>query len=376
MPSTLITVSADQRIAAIETAELVTRYPRTIGRNARLGSHGSGPTATAVVVRTADGASGWGIVGRGGLDGVAALVGAEVGSVFDPSIGVIDPRASGLDFALHDLVAKDAGVPVYDLLGGRGETAVPCYSGAIYFDDLDPDDAPRGVSAVLANCASDREAGYRAFKLKIGRGHRWMDAEAGFARDVEVTHAVREAHPDARILVDANNGFSPRDTVRYLRAVADCELYWLEEPFHEDAMSLRLVHDFLRESGSSTLIADGEFEPDEAQVLELAGAGLIDVLLMDVVSFGLTDWRRVMPAVRESGADASPHAWGLPIKTYYAAQLAAGLGSVRTVEGVPGVTDGVGASGYGLGDGELAVPDAPGFGLELTAATRPVTPTR
>ncbi|MBZ2199709.1 enolase C-terminal domain-like protein [Occultella gossypii] len=365
-----------QRIAAIETAELVTRYPRTIGRNARLGSHGSGPTATAVQLRTDGGSSGWGLVGSGGLGGLAALVGAEVGTLFDPSIGVIDPRASALDFALHDLVAKDAGVPVHELLGGRGETSVPCYSGAIYFDDLDPDDVPRGVSAVLENCASDRDAGYRAFKLKIGRGHRWMDAEAGFARDVEVTRAVREAYPDARILVDANNGFSPLETIRYLRAVADCDLYWLEEPFHEDAEGLRLVRDFLRESGSSTLIADGEFEPDEAQVLELAGAGLIDVLLMDVVSFGLTDWRRVMPAVRASGAAASPHAWGLPIKTYYAAQMAAGLGSVRTVEGVPGVSDGLDASGYDLLEGVLTVPEAPGFGLELTATTHPVTPPR
>ncbi|TDE94868.1 mandelate racemase [Occultella glacieicola] len=365
---------ADRSITRIETAEIPARYPRRIGRNARLGSHGSGPTATAVQLRTDDGASGWGLLGRGGLDGLDALLGAPVGTLFDPAVGVIDERASALDFALHDLAARDLGVPVHELLGGRGETTVDCYSGAIYFDDLDPEEAPRGLGAVLANCASDREAGYRAFKLKIGRGHRWLDREEGFARDVEVTHAVREAHPDARILVDANNGFSPQETVRYLRAVADCDLYWIEEPFHENAAGLRLVRDFLRERGSSTLVADGEFEPDEDQVLDLAAAGLIDVLLMDVVSFGLTSWRRVMPTVRELGVDASPHAWGLPIKTWYAAQLAAGLGSVRTVEGVPGVTDGVAADGYRLVEGRLSVPDAPGFGLELTAPTRSLVP--
>ena len=70
----------------------------------------------------------------------------------------------------------------------------------------------------------------------------------------------------------------------------------------------------------------------------------LDVLLMDVMSFGVTRWRQTMPAVREAGVVASPHAWGRPVKTLYAAQLAAGLGSVEVVEGVPGMTAGVDAA--------------------------------
>ena len=363
---------ADQRITSIELAEIVTRYPRTVGRNARLGSHGSGFPTTAVIVRTDEDESGWGVL-RGTLDGADRLVGSTLGDLFDPEVGVVDDAALPLDFALHDLAAASLGVPVRTMLGDRGSPSVTCYSGAIYFDDLDPHDRPRCVSAALANCAADWAAGFRAFKLKIGRGYRWMDAEAGFARDVEVTRAVREAYPDARVLVDANNGFTPQETIRYLRDVADCDLFWVEEPFHEEADGLRQLREFLDESGSSTLIADGEFEPDEPQVLELAGAGLIDVLLMDVVSFGLTAWRRLMPIATELGATTSPHAWGMPVKTLYAAQMAAGLGNVLTVEGVPGVTEGVDAGGYTLVDGLLTVPDAPGFGLDLTVHARPLT---
>lgn len=45
----------------------------------------------------------------------------------------------------------------------------------------------------------------------------------------------------------------------------------------------------------------------------------------------------------------------------------ADMGNIPTVEGVPGETDGVDASGYRLEDGLLSLPTIPGFGLPLTA---------
>jgi len=91
-----------------------------------------------------------------------------------------------------------------------------------------------------------------------------------------------------------------------------------------------------------------------------------DVALMDVIGFGLTAWRRVMPELISLRVQASPHAWGIPLKTLYAAQIAAGLGNVITVEGVPGSTGGADTSGYSLIDGRISVPDGPGFGIPLT----------
>ncbi len=54
------------------------------------------------------------------------------------------------------------------------------------------------------------------------------------------------------------------------------------------------------------------------------------------------------------------------LKTLYAAQLAAGLGNVVTLEGVPAISDDVDWSLYRLREGLLYVPDAPGFGIKLT----------
>lgn len=349
------------RIARIEQGDLVSHYPRPIGRNSHLGSHGTGNTSAYAVVHTDQGATGWGLL-RGPLD-TERVVGRSVTELFDPATGVIDEAAAALDFALHDLAGVILAQPVYELLGGRGERAVPCYSGAIYMDDLDPEDDPEGIAAVLRNCAQDYMAGYRALKLKIGRGYRWMPAADGLARDIVVTRAVREAYPDVRILVDGNNGFTGSGFLEYLDGVSDCDLFWVEEPFQEDRDDLAALSDHLAGSSPATLIADGELGPDLPFLLDLAREGLLDVLLMDIVSFGLTAWRQIMPEVRGIGVQTSPHAWGVPLKSLYTAQLAAGLGGVVTVEAVPGDADGIDTSGYQLRDGLLHVPDRPGFGI-------------
>lgn len=359
---------ADQRIDRIETGQLTYAYPRTVGRNSHLGSHGSGGTLPILVVRTSDGAHGWGIAAAGSLSALPGLVGSRLGELFDPEVGVVNEAALPLDFALHDLAGRLLDEPVYSMLGKLGEPSVTCYSGAIYLDDLDPEGSPRGIDAVLENCAADYAAGFRAFKLKIGRGYRWQEPRAGLRRDIEVTRAVRTAYPTERILVDANDGYTGPGFVEYFEQVQDCDLFWIEEPFAETREDLQL----LRPLTGPTLIADGEAHPDVPVLLELSKEGLLDVLLMDVVSYGFTAWRQIMPSLREVGVQASPHAWGQPLKTLYAAQLAAGLGNVVTVEGVPGTTAGVEA--YPLVEGVLTVPAQAGFGIPLpTTPLAPVT---
>ena len=110
----------------------------------------------------------------------------------------------------------------------------------------------------------------------------------------------------------------------------------------------------------------GNWTPEHLDELyAMSREGLLDVLLMDVGAMGFTAWREVMPSVKAAGAAGSPHAWGEPLKTLYAAQIACGLGNVNIVEGVPGTTHGVDDSAYTLAGGELTLPDTPGFGLEL-----------
>lgn len=356
---------AEHRITRIETSQVVCHYPREVGLNARLGIHGTGPTTPVCRLITDRGAEGWGIA-RITPEGVAPLVGRALNELFDPAVGVTAPEALPLDLPLHDLAGRILGQPVYAMLGGQGSTIVPCYDGAIYMDDLLPEGAPRGLRVVLENCASDYALGYRAFKLKIGRGYRWMSPEEGLRRDIEVTRAVREHYPLCDILVDANDGYTCDGFLGYLNAVADCGLFWIEEPFAETRDDLLRLREFLARRSPATRIADGEARPDVPYLLELAAEGLIDVLIMDIVGLGFTPWRRVMPDVVATGALTAPHTWGDPLKTRYAAHLAAGLGHVLTLEGVPGCVDGVDWSAYRLEEGMLSVPDLAGFGMALS----------
>lgn len=121
----------------------------------------------------------------------------------------------------------------------------------------------------------------------------------------------------------------------------------------------------VRENSPETLIADGESRPDLDELLKLAEEGLLDVLLMDIMGFGFTGWRKLMPRLVELGVRASPHAWGNPLKTLYIAQLAAGTGNIPIVEGVPGRSDQADWSSYELADGRLILPSDPGFGVKL-----------
>ncbi|HZO91444.1 MAG TPA: enolase C-terminal domain-like protein [Chthonomonadaceae bacterium] len=355
---------AEHRIARIQTRTIQNRYPREVGRNARLDVHGTGPASQIRILTTDQGAVGWGL-SWGDEAAVAPLLGRRVAELFDPAVGVLLEEALPLDFALHDLAGVLLGQPVYQMLGGQGPTHIPCYDGAIYIDDILPEAAPRGIEAVLANCRADYALGYRAFKLKIGRGHRWMEAEAGLRRDIEVTRRVREAFPDCYLLVDANDGYTCDGVLRYLEAVADCRLFWVEEPFPENREDLERLRAFLAERSPQTLIADGESNVDLDLVISLAEAGLIDVLIMDIVGFGFTRWRQWMPRLARQGIRTSPHTWGEPLKTYSVGHLAAGLGNVLTIEGIPATSDDVDGSGYRLEQGLLRVPSEPGFGLRL-----------
>ena len=376
-----MTPLAENTIDRIEIRTLERRYPREMGYNASGGPHGKLGQIGACVLFTDQGASGWGFCGAPEKE-LQRFVGRPLSALFNPETGTI-PEARQIDRALHDVAGKILGQPVWKMLGARGGQSIPIYSGAIYFEDLNPDGEAPGTGALLDACREDASAGPAHFKLKIGRGFRYMDREAGDARDVEVTHLVREHFPDAHILVDGNDGYTPEGACRYLERVADCNLYWIEEAFEETESGLRMLRAAVDKLSPSTLIGDGEsrhgrlqdppgrFGKWQAEHLEelyaLCTDGLLDVLLMDVGAMGFTAWREVMPRIQALGVLGSPHAWGEPLKTYYAAQIGCGLGSVPIVEGVPGHVEGVDDSGYVLEDGILTLPDSPGFGMDLCA---------
>jgi len=356
---------ARHTIAEIITRKLRTRWPRLLGRNACFEEHGYGREFLIREIVTDLGARGWGVSRTLPPERTPDLVGRRVADLFDPAMGVTAPEALPLDFALHDLAGAILDVPVWRMLGAAGDPAVPVYGAATYMDDITPAYGDGGVEVVVRHARDDYARGYRGFKIKIGRGGRWMEPEAGLRRDIEVTRAIREAFGACQIMVDANNRYTCDTFLRYFQAVADCGLYTIEEPFHENRDDLRRLRDAIAKHSPRTTVTEGESKADVELLLDLGREGLVDILNLDIEGYGFTRWRALAPRAAEAGLMFSPHAFDLGLKTNYGAQFLAGVGRATPLEGVIDQTEGVDTGAYELKDGLLRVPDRPGFGMEL-----------
>ena len=65
-----------------------------------------------------------------------------------------------------------------------------------------------------------------------------------------------------------------------------------------------------------TKYADGEWVwPDANDVaLEMVRQGIVNTYLNDIHAYGITNWIKVMPIIKNAKADGSPHAWGDQLK--------------------------------------------------------------
>lgn len=343
-------------------------YPRYVGKNAIRGNHGWGYDETVCELVTDKGAKGWSVVlwGRSQEEAFEYVVGKTVSQLLSPEKGLLDPAAMYCDIALHDLAGMILNKPVYELMGASEPEIAPCYSGMIYFDDITPFyGKPAGVDIILKECQFDYDLGYRQFKLKIGRGNKWMPKAAGIQRDIEVTRLVAEAFPDCDILVDGNDGYPIDEFEQYLKGIQGVKLFWIEEPFRETVEDYQKLRSVLKDLDIHTLLADGEAAPDQEFLHKLIDLKLLDVHLTDVQELGFTGWRNLIPELAKKKVLASPHAWGSQIKTNLTSHLTAAYGNTATIEGVTCISDDVDFGDYSLQNGKLIPSSAPGFGMTL-----------
>ena len=119
---------------------------------------------------------------------------------------------AALDLALHDLVGKLHGEPVWRLLGGA--SAEPLETDFTVGIDA-PGVMAREARALVA-------AGFRAIKVKVGEDP---------VRDVERVRAVREAIGErTRMWIDANQGWTRAQAVWALARMAECGVEFVEQP--------------------------------------------------------------------------------------------------------------------------------------------------
>ncbi len=362
----------DARIVRIEFVVLEGQRPRHAGKNARIGDHGLTVRVPLARLTTDDGAQGFGAF-RGSRDDAAAFLSTSLSDAFTVVHGT-DARWLVWDYPLWDLMAKRAGQPVYALAATmNGHTPAtpyraPCYDTSLYFDDLHLDSDDEAAALIAAEAREGYARGHRAFKIKVGRGARHMPLEQGTRRDIAVVKAVRSAvGPGVPIMLDANNGYNLNITKHVLVATAECGIFWMEEPFHEDPMLYVDLRAWLQQEKLPILIADGEGDAS-TRLLDWARDGIIDVVQYDIFGHGFTRWLATGRQLDGWGVRSAPHHYGGHVGNYTAAHLAGAIQGFTYVEWDEVTTPGLDASGYIVRDGWVGVPDTPGFGLDLDEA--------
>ncbi len=357
------------RVTKLEWAQLESTRPRHAGSNARLGDHGLTIRLPIARITTDDGSSGFGHC-RADARLAQTLVGRPLADLFLLGSGSTE-LGRPFDFPLWDLMAKRAGLPVYALAApfvGKAVAdafTVPCYDTSLYFDDLHLSDHGAAAALIAEEARQGYARNHRHFKIKVGRGARHLALEAGMQRDIRIIKAVRAAvGPEAKIMLDANNGYNLNLTKQVLQETAADNIYWMEEAFHEDPVLYKDLQEWLRAEGLAVLIADGEGLA-APPLVDWARDGLINVVQYDIHGHSFTRWLALGQQLDAWGVRSAPHHYGGHIGNYTAGHLAAAVEGFTFIEWDEATTPALDAAGYQVMDGAVLLPTAPGFGLTL-----------
>jgi L-alanine-DL-glutamate epimerase-like enolase superfamily enzyme len=218
---------------------------------------------------------------------------------------------AGLEMAVIDAVARSRDVPLYRFFGGatdRVTTDITIPIGG-------PDEAER-----LA--ARYRGQGFATIKTKVG-----LDVDADIARLV----AIRGAHPDCSLVLDANEGYTAEQALDVVRELRDAgmEPALLEQPVaREDWDGLGRV---ARDAGVP--VAADESCRDSSDARRIARDGLAQVLNMKLVKSGVVDALEIAEVARAAGLGLMI---GGMVETRiamgFSAHLAAGLGGFDWID--------------------------------------------
>jgi L-alanine-DL-glutamate epimerase-like enolase superfamily enzyme len=185
---------------------------------------------------------------------------------------------AGIEIALWDLLGKQAGLPLYRLLGGPVRDVVPTKFSV---SGVEPERA-----AAIAVWAV--EQGFRAMKVKVGIAPD---------EDVARVRAVRAAiGPEIRLGIDANGGWAPRTAVETIRRMAEFDLFFVEQPVAP--LDVQWMAD-VRRRVSLPVMAD-ESVGTAQDALALVRAGAADILSVYIGKGGGLGPARKVAALAEA----------------------------------------------------------------------------
>ena len=203
----------------------------------------------------------------------------------------LEVAMAALDIALWDIVGKQAGLPLYRLLGGY-TNQVPAYVTGGYYQQ------GKGISDLIAECQGYVEAGFTAVKIKVGG--------TSLKEDVERVKALRQAlGDDIDIMLDANRAWDVKTAIEAARRFEAYHPRWLEEPLHwyDDMRAMTTL-----KHNTHLPLASGESARTRFEARELIEQRAIDIMQFDgTKNGGITEWRKIAGMCSMYHVDVAPH---------------------------------------------------------------------
>jgi L-fuconate dehydratase len=257
-----------------------------------------------------------------------------------PEKGAIHLATAAIINALWDLYAKVERKPVWKLLADMTpEQIVACIDFRYLTDALTPDEAlallrrqaparaareaemrrdgyPAYITSagwmgypedkVRALCRAARADGWTRFKIKVGRDMRENIGRCAVVRD--------EIGPDCWLMLDANQAWDVGEAITHMRALAEFDPVWIEEPTSPDDV---LGHAAIRRAIRPIGVATGEHCPNRVMFKQLMQAEAIDFCQFDNCRLGgLNEALAVLLLAAKFGVPVCPHAGGLGLCEY------------------------------------------------------------
>lgn len=259
------------------------------------------------------------------------------------TVGVAEFAISAVDCALWDIMGKKAGLPLAKLLGARRE-AIPAYAMVgWYFEG--------GASEFMKHCSEAVEEGFRAIKIKVGKGPLKDDLER-----IRLLH--KEFGDDFRVMVDANCVFDEVEAGFRGKAYDNENVFWFEEPMQP---YMRDAHARLGKR-IKTPIAIGENYYTRHQFYDVIKAGCASIVQPDLRrAGGPTEWLDIGAISEAAGLKLASHGGGAVEVNI----LCALENAIYFESGSLKHEDPLNKARLVLKDGAVHFPDIPGTGIDL-----------
>lgn len=252
----------------------------------------------------------------------------------------IPPAARcALDTALHDLIGKDLGKPIYELFG------------------LDPAKTPYtsftiGISSPEETMQKVAEIGdHPVMKVKLGLG--------SVKEEIETIEAIRSRYTGT-IRIDANEGWTPEQSVAVLKEIERFDIEFCEQPIKAgNPEGLRFVSEH---SNVPVVVDEDSLFPADLPKLQGCVAG-INIKL--VKCGGLREGLKMVHVARALGLKIM---LGCMVESQVSAAAAAHLSPLvdwADIDG-PFLTASDPFTGITYDRGKIVLPAAPGLGVKET----------